>query len=151
MSFNQYVVFNLGNEEYGVHIECAQEIIRIPDEITRMPNMPDFFEGMINLRGKVLPVIDLKKRFEYESTERNVDNRLLILDLNNTIFGFIVDDVSEVIMIEDEHVEGFKFDMPSLTMSSVKGIAKLQNRLILILDTTKITQEIFEYNYQLGG
>jgi len=151
MSFSQYVVFNLGSEEYGLQIEYAQEIIRIPNEITKIPNMPSYFEGMINLRGKVLPVIDLKKRFEYDQTERVVDGRLLILDLEDILLGVIVDDVSEVIMIDDEAVEGFKFDIPGITMNSINGIAKLENRLIMLLDTLKIKGEIFEYNNQLGG
>jgi purine-binding chemotaxis protein CheW len=142
-------VFNLGNEEYGLQIEYAQEILRIPDEVTKMPNMPSYFEGMINLRGKILPVIDLKKRFEYDQTGRNVDSRLLILDLEDILLGIIVDDVSEVVMIDDDAIEGFKFDIPGVSMNSIKGIAKIENRLIMLLDTSKIKGEIFEYSNQL--
>lgn len=105
MSYVQYVVFNLGKEEYGIEISYAQEIIRIPKQITKMPNMPPFIEGMVNLRGKVIPVIDLKKRFGFDQTERSIDNRLLILDLENTLLGAIVDDVSEVLMIDDQSIE----------------------------------------------
>lgn len=151
MSFSQFVVFNLGNEEYGLEISFAQEIIRIPNQITKIPNMPLYFEGVINLRGKVIPVIDLKKRFGNEQTTRSVDSRLLILDLENMLLGTIVDDVSEVIMIDDQAIEQLKFDISGITMNSIKGVAKRDKRLIVLLDALNIKDEIFQYSNQLGG
>lgn len=145
MSFSQFVVFNLGSEEYGLEIAFAQEIIRIPSQITKIPNMPLFFEGVINLRDKVIPVIDLNKRFGHQQTERNTDSRLLILDLENMLLGIIVDDVSEVLIIDEQAIDKLKFDIPNITMNSIKGIAKRDNRLIVLLDAIEIKNEIFQY------
>lgn len=75
MSNIQYVVFSLEKQEYGIEISFAQEIIRIPRQITKIPNMPSYVEGMINLRGQVLPIIDLKERFGFEQAERGIDSR----------------------------------------------------------------------------
>lgn len=146
MSYVEYVVFSLGNEEYGIEISFAQEIIRIPRQIFKMPNMPSYIEGVVNLRGKVIPVIDLKKRFDFEHTERTNDSRLLILDLDNMLLGTIVDDVSEVIKIEDTSIEKLSSEVSSIGSSNVKGIGKIDKRLILLLDAVKMKNEIFQNN-----
>lgn len=146
MSYVEYVVFSLGNEEYGIEISFAQEIIRIPRQIFKMPNMPSYIEGVVNLRGKVIPVIDLKKRFDFEHTERTNDSRLLILDLDNMLLGTIVDDVSEVIKIEDKSIEKLSSEVSSIGSSNVKGIGKIDKRLILLLDAMKMKNEIFQNN-----
>lgn len=146
MSYVEYVVFSLGNEEYGIEISFAQEIIRIPRQIFKMPNMPSYIEGVVNLRGKVIPVIDLKKRFDFEHTERTNDSRLLILDLDNMLLGTIVDDVSEVIKIEDTSIEKLSSEVSSIGSNNVKGIGKIDKRLILLLDAVKMKNEIFQNN-----
>lgn len=145
MCLSQFVIFTLDKEEYGIEIAYTQEIIRIPNQITKIPNMPAYFEGMINLRDKVFPVIDLKKRFGNDKAERDVDSRLLILNLNNTLLGIIVDDVSEVVMIDDQSIEKLNFDIPGITIKSIEGIAKRDNRLILLLDALEIKNEIFQH------
>jgi purine-binding chemotaxis protein CheW len=146
MSYVQYVVFSLGKEEYGIEISFAQEIIRIPQQITKMPNMPSYIEGVVNLRGKVITVIDLKKRLGFEQTERSNDSRLLILNLENMLLGTIVDDVSEVIKIDDQSIEKLSFEISGIDSNSVKGIGKIDERLILLLDATKMKTEIFQNN-----
>jgi purine-binding chemotaxis protein CheW len=144
MSYVEYVVFSLGKEEYGIEITFAKEIIRIPQQITKMPNMPSYIEGMVNLRGKVIPVIDLKKRFGFEQTERSVDSRLLILDLENSLLGITVDDVSEVLKIDDQSVENLSSEISGIGSNSVKGIGKIDKRLILLLDAIKMKTEVFQ-------
>ncbi|PYG89558.1 purine-binding chemotaxis protein CheW [Ruminiclostridium sufflavum DSM 19573] len=145
MCTGRYVVFMLGTEEFGLEITCAKEIIRIPEQITKMPNMPSFFEGVINLRDNIIPVIDLKKRFGYAETHRYADNRLLILDLENTLLGVIVDDVEEVLMLDSRSIEKIKFDIPGMSENSIHGIAKHDDRLIVLLNALKIKDEIFQY------
>jgi len=140
----QLVVFRLGEEEYGIEIGFAQEIIRIPDQITKMPDMPSYIEGLIDLRGKVIPIIDLKKRFGFEQTERSVDNRLLILDLETMLLGIIVDDVSEVIKIENEAIEKLSAEISSLGSNSLQGIARIDERLILVLNALQLKTEVFQ-------
>jgi purine-binding chemotaxis protein CheW len=144
MGYVEYVVFSLGSEEYGIEISFAQEIIRIPKQIIKLPNMPSYIEGMINLRGNVIPIIDLKKRFGFEQTERTLDSRLLILNFENMLLGTIVDDVSEVVKIENEAIEMLSSEMSSIGTNSLKGIGKINGRLIMLLDALKMKSEVFQ-------
>ena len=84
MSSMLYIVFLLNNDEYGIEISYAQEILRVPDKTTQIPNMPFYVEGVINVRGKVIPVLDLKKRFGFQESNQYLEKRLLIVDLDNT-------------------------------------------------------------------
>src|SRR5512141_2159412 len=100
----QLVTFNISQEEYGVDILKVQEIIRTM-EITKVPRAPDFVEGVINLRGKVIPIIDLRKRFDMDSRDHDSQTRIIVIELNNMIVGFVVDSVSEVLRIPASTVE----------------------------------------------
>lgn len=144
---DQYVIFTLGKQEYGIDIYLTKEILRIP-EITNMPNMPAFIEGVINLRGTVIPVIDLKKKFKFAQTERSVDNRLLILDLEGMNLGLIVDDVSEVIRIDKHEIEKLSTEICTLGANSLQGIAKVKERLILLLNGSELKKEILKYEHE---
>lgn len=144
MSSSQWVVFKLGEEEYGIEISFAQEIIRIPKSIMKMPDMPSYVEGLVDLRGKVVPIIDLKIRFGFESTERSMDSRLLILDLESTLLGIIVDDISEVVKIEEQAIERFSTGISGLGNNRIQGIARIEERLILLLNGLKLKTEILK-------
>ena len=144
MGLKQFVVFTLGKEEYGIDIEYTQEIIRIPQQIIKMPNMPSYVEGVVSLREKVVPVIDLKKRFGLPQTKNGVDSRLLILNANDSIMGTIVDDVSEVLMIDEDSVEAVSSEIAGISGNSVKGIGKIEARLIILLDAMKMKKEMLE-------
>lgn len=146
MGSSQYVIFSLGEEEYGLNISYAQEIIRVPEQITKLPNMPAFIDGVFNLRGKVIPVIDLKKRFDFAQTERNADNRLLVIDLGNMLLGTIVDDVSEVLMVDDTSIENLYSEIASIGQNCIQGICNMGDRLILLLDALKLKEEVFQNN-----
>jgi purine-binding chemotaxis protein CheW len=146
MGSSQYVIFSLGEEEYGLNISYAQEIIRVPEQITKLPNMPAFIDGVFNLRGKVIPVIDLKKRFDFAQTERNADNRLLVIDLGNMLLGTIVNDVSEVLMVDDTSIENLYSEIASIGQNCIQGICNMGDRLILLLDALKLKEEVFQNN-----
>lgn len=146
MGSSQYVIFSLGEEEYGINISHAQEIIRIPEQITKIPNMPAYIDGVFNLRGKVIPIIDLKKRFDFAQTERNADNRLLVIDLDNMLVGTIVDNVSEVLMIDDSSIENLYSEIAGIGKNCIQGICNMGNRLILLLDALKMKDEVFQNN-----
>lgn len=146
MGSSQYVIFSLGEEEYGLNISYAQEIIRVPDQITKLPNMPAFIDGVFNLRGKVIPIIDLKKRFDFAQNERNADNRLLVIDLGNMLLGTIVDDVSEVLMVDDTSIENLYSEIASIGQNCIQGICNMGDRLILLLDALKLKEEVFQNN-----
>ncbi|MGC7870730.1 chemotaxis protein CheW [Desulfosporosinus sp. SYSU MS00001] len=142
MSSLQLVVFRLGDEEYALEITFAQEIIRIPERITKMPYLPSYIEGMIDLRGKAIPIIDLKKRFGVEQSERGVDSRLLILNIENVGIGIIVDDVSEVIKVEEQSIERLNAELSSLGSSKVQGVVRIDERLILLLNGLNFKAEV---------
>lgn len=143
MDIHQYIIFTLGEQEYGIDISNTQKILRIP-QITNMPNLPAFIEGVINLRGKIIPVIDLKKKFGLAQTQRGIDNRLLILDFEGTKIGIIVDDVSEVVSINEQVIEKLCTELVTLGGNSIEGIAKIDKRLILLLNAFQFKNVIFK-------
>lgn len=149
MSSRQLVVFLLGNEEYAIDISCAQEIIRVPG-LTKLPNTPEFIEGVFNLRGKVIPVIDLKKRFGFGQSEKKDDRRLLVLDLGQMKLGIIVDDVSEVIKIDEKTIQSISNEISGISKNSIEGISIVEQRIIMILDADQLKSEIFKCNLEKG-
>jgi purine-binding chemotaxis protein CheW len=135
----QFVVFRLMNEEYGVPIDSVQEIVRVPDELTRVPKTPAFIEGVINLRGSVLPVVDQRRRFGLEGIERNDRQRIMVFTIAGVRTGFIVDSVSEVMRIGARYIDG----APKLSAEQQKLIRRVANletqkRMILLLDVNQL-------------
>ena len=133
----QLVVFDLASEGYGVDIGAVREIIRM-QEITRVPKTPEFVEGVINLRGKVIPVIDLRKRFGLHVAEQNKDNRIVVVDIGKQDIGVIVDAVTEVLRISADSVEPPTSVITSADSDYLLGIAKLESRLIILLDLESV-------------
>lgn len=140
--FIQLVSFAIGKEQFGVVILMVQEIIRMVP-ITSIPNSPDFIEGVINLRGYIIPVIDLRKRLKLGPlAEENKNNtRILIVNVQDRVTGFIVDAVSEVLKIPKSFIE----PPPDIVVAGQKsqyiyGVCKLDERLLILLDFSKILQ-----------
>ncbi len=129
----QLVVFDLASEAYGVDIGAVREIIRMQD-ITRVPRTPDFIEGVLNLRGKVIPVIDLRKRFELPVSEQTKDNRILVVDIGGQDIGAVVDAVTEVLRITADSVEPTSSVISGVDSEYLLGLAKVENNLIILLD-----------------
>lgn len=128
----QCVVFELGNEQYGVDIFQVREIIRIP-RIVHVPGAPEYVEGVINLRGGVIPVIDLRKRFGIVGSDA-AGRCIVVVELGAHILGVIVDGVSEVLEIDDAAVEPLSPLVAPGDTRAVSGIAKAKDRLIILLD-----------------
>jgi len=133
----QLVGFCLGDEEYGFEIQRVQEINRIV-EITRVPRTPDFVMGVINLRGKVIPVINLRQRFGLISKEADKDTRIVVVEIQNKILGIMVDAVSEVLRIPASTIEPPPDIVTGVDAEYIEGIAKLPERLLILLDLDKI-------------
>jgi purine-binding chemotaxis protein CheW len=133
----QLVTFSIGEEEFGVDILRVQEIIRMMD-ITKVPKAPDFVEGVINLRGNVIPIIDLRKRFGMEARERDKHTRTIVIEINNMIVGFIVDAVSEVLRIPSDTVEPPPPVVAGLESEYISGVGKLEDRLLILLDLDRL-------------
>jgi len=135
----QFVAFRLMNEEYGVPIDAVQEIVRVPDELTRVPKTPDFIEGVVNLRGVVLPVVDQRRRFGLPPMERSDRQRIMVYTIRGVRTGFIVDSVSEVIRIPAS-VIGPAPPLSDEQQRLIRRVANIerQNRMILLLDVEQL-------------
>ena len=133
----QMVVFAMADEFYGVDIASVESIVKM-QAITALPHVPEYIEGVTNLRGVVLPVIDLRKRFGYPSREINKDSRIIVINMGLVKTGMIVDEVSEVLTISDSFIEPPPVITTSLDSDFISGIAKMDNRLIIILDLTRV-------------
>ncbi|MBI5634161.1 MAG: chemotaxis protein CheW [Nitrospirae bacterium] len=133
----QLVTFKLGNEEYATEILKVQEINRMV-EITSVPNSASYLEGVINLRGKVIPVVNLRKKFGLAAKENDDQSRIMILDIQGITTGLVVDGVSEVLRISSATVEPPPPMATNVSTEFINGIAKLENRLIILLDIDKL-------------
>ncbi|MBQ3059765.1 MAG: purine-binding chemotaxis protein CheW [Desulfovibrio sp.] len=133
----QLVTFSIGEEEFGVNILKVQEIIRTM-EITKVPRAPEFVEGVINLRGKVIPIIDLRRRFGLAPKVHDKNTRIIVIEINNIIVGFVVDAVSEVLRIPASTVEPPPPVVAGVDSDYISGVGKLQDRLLIMLDLDKL-------------
>ena len=133
----QLVTFSIGEEEFGVDILKVQEIIRTM-EITKVPRAQDFVEGVINLRGKVIPIIDLRRRFGFTSKKHDKHTRIIVIEINNMIVGFVVDSVSEVLRIPASTVEPPPPVVAGVESEYISGVGKLHDRLLILLDLDKL-------------
>ncbi len=129
----QLVVFDLADEAYGVNIGTVREIIRM-QEITQVPRTPDYVEGVINLRGKVIPVIDMRKRFGFPVAEHTKDTRIVVIDIGGADIGATVDAVTEVLRLGSDSIEPPSAIISTSDSDYLLGIAKLETRLIILLD-----------------
>ncbi|MDP6454975.1 MAG: chemotaxis protein CheW [SAR202 cluster bacterium] len=136
----QLVVFDLAAEAYGVDIGAVREIIRMQD-ITKVPGAPAFVEGIINLRGNVIPVVDLRKRFALSVSEANRDNRIVVVDIGGQDIGVVVDAVTEVLRIAADSVEPPSAVITTADSVYLLGIVKLEGRLVILLDLEKVLTE----------
>jgi len=133
----QLVTFGIGEEEFGIDILKVQEIIRTM-AITKVPNSPPYVEGVINLRGKVIPVIDLRGLFNMESRSHDNHTRIIVIELHGMIIGFVVDEVSEVLRIQSNTVESPPPVVAGIESEYIKGVGKLDDRLLILLDLEKL-------------
>jgi purine-binding chemotaxis protein CheW len=133
----QLVVFSIGTELYGVGIESVHEIVRVPD-ITGVPDAPIFLKGVINLRGRVIPVIDFRKRLRLQGMGETKSTRVLITENRGSHVGLLVDSVSEVRKIQPDAIEEPPEMVSAIGVEYITGVAKIENRLIILIDLKKI-------------
>jgi purine-binding chemotaxis protein CheW len=140
MSRELHIVgFQVGRETYGVPITSLHEIVRVP-EITSVPDAPDYMEGVINLRGKIVSVIDLRKRFGQHELGRTRRNRILVVEHSGRLAGLIVDAASEVLKIPAAEVDPAPGVFLEGGLNCVTGLGKYQGRLIVLLDTDRLLE-----------
>ena len=134
----QLVSFNLDSEEYGVEVLKVREIIRMPS-ITKMPNAPGYLDGIINLRGKVIPIVSMRRKFCLMESENNNHTRIMIMDVGGELMGFVVDSVSEVLRISSSEIQP-----PPVVVSGgvdqecLVGVVNRADRLLVMLDLERI-------------
>lgn len=133
----QLVVFQLGAELYGVEIARVHEIIRL-QSVTKVPRAPSFVEGVINLRGKVIPVVDLRRRFGLPTAEHTRASRIVVVEIGDQVVGIVVDGVSEVLRVNTATVEPPSPVVAGIDSEYLHGIAKLADRLVILLDLDRI-------------
>jgi len=134
----QLVVFNSGSEEFGVEIMNVQEIIRMTN-ITKIPQAPEYIRGIINLRGRIIVVINLNVVMGMGSKEQTENTRIIVANIGETVMGFVVDSVSEVIRLQEKNVEPAPAVIASkIGTEYVLGVGKLDNRLLILLNLNKI-------------
>jgi purine-binding chemotaxis protein CheW len=133
----QLVSFNIGDEEFGVDILKVQEINRMV-EVTRVPNAPEYVDGVINLRGKVIPIIDLRRRFGMPRKEKDKNTRIIVVELTGKVLGFVVDAVSEVLRIPNSVTEPPPSIIAGIKAEYITAIGKLENRLLILLDLERV-------------
>jgi len=151
------VGFRVGRETFGVPIGLVHEIVRVP-EITSVPDSPDYVEGVINLRGKIVSVIDLRKRFGEKDLNVSKKNRILVTEVEGKLVGLIVDAASEVLKVPESQVEPPPPVFEEGQVNYVTGLGKLQGRLIIMIDLTRVLQkgelrrlgEVTEFQSSIG-
>ncbi len=133
----QVATFHIGTEEYGVDISQIQEIIRMV-EITHVPRTPDFMDGVINLRGQLIPIIDLRARFGMERIAPTKSTRIIVTDIGTKRVGIVVDSASEVLRIPIEAIEEAPEIVAGVGADYLQGVGKVGDRLIILLDLTMV-------------
>lgn len=135
----QVVGFRIGRETFGLPISIVREIVRVP-EITSIPNAPDYVEGVINLRGRIIPIIDLRKRFHEAIPEPSKKNRVVVVEIENRRIGLMVNSASEVLRIPPSEIEAPNTVFQDGELDYITGVGKLKGRLVILLDLSKILQ-----------
>lgn len=137
-SENQYVIFGLGVETFGIDINKVKEII-VFQETTRLPGSGQLMEGVINLRGNVIPIFNLRQKFGFHDRQRTRDTRIVVVEASETTVGLVVDQVSEVLMIQHDLIEKASGMLTAgLANEFISGVAKMENKLIILLNLDKV-------------
>jgi len=135
----QYVIFKLAGESYGIPIEYVKTIEKMT-EMTRVPNTPEYLAGVVNLRGEVVPIIDMRKRFDLPEADEVEEVRTIILELEEISVGMIVDSSSEVLSIEDSAIDQTISLDAAVQDEHIRGIGKIDERMIILLNVYKVLQ-----------
>ena len=136
----QYVNFRVGSEQYGIDIQNVQEVIRIPS-ITKIPQTLKFIRGIINLRGNIIPVIDMRERFNQESLDYKETTRVIVIRLKSKLYGLIVDTVSQVVTLDNKEIAEPPEIIAGISKEYISGLGKNDDTMIIILNSDKILSD----------
>lgn len=141
MSEKQFVVFKLDEEEYGIDIMNVKEIGTYQEPV-KVPNCPNFIEGIVNYRGDVIPIVNLKKRFNLNELNINKNTRLIIINVSDKQVGFVVDEASQTVILNEEDIEKTPDIITSVDSEYITGVGKKEDRLILLINLEKVLTEV---------
>ncbi|SCY04998.1 chemotaxis protein CheW [Alkaliphilus peptidifermentans] len=148
MAERQYVIFKLDKEEYGVDIMHVKEISEFKESV-KIPNSPKFVDGIINYRGVITPIINLRRKFHLELKENTADVRIIIINLSEKQVGFIVDDASQVLTIDEKDIDPAPDLIADIDQRFISGIAKVDERMVILLDLEKVLSEEEKKNIEM--
>ncbi|NLE25970.1 MAG: purine-binding chemotaxis protein CheW [Clostridiaceae bacterium] len=137
MAIQQLVKFYIADEAFGISIKQIFQILK-PQEVFKVPNTPPFIEGLINLRGKVMTVFNLRKRFNLPDKENDEDTKILVIRMDEYLLGFTVDSVSEIVRVQEEDIVETPPTLTNFDKRFLSGVAKVEEKLILLLNLEKI-------------
>lgn len=137
MALRQFIKFTVGEQEFCVDIKLVREISKI-QEMLRVPNAPRFIEGLINLRGTVLTIFNLRKRLDMQDQDFDENSKIIIVWVNNMQIGFTVDKVTEIIKVEDEFIDNTPPSLPGIDKKFLSGVVRVGENMILNLDLSKV-------------
>ena len=143
MADEQFIIFRLGDQDYGIPIAAISEIARPPDRFTRLPKAPAFVDGVINLRGRVVPIVDLRRRFDLSTTEHAGSQRILMVAIGAVFAGFLVDSVSEIMKVQIDAIQ----PAPELSPDQMRLISRVINleaseRMVLLVDPAQLLDQV---------
>lgn len=138
LELRKFLVFKLKHEEYGIDIQKITTIIEKEMSIARVPKTPDFLKGVINLRGEIIPVINLRKRFNLDEGEDTEETRIIIIKLEDMLIGLIVDSVAEVVELNDDSIESITNIASDQSLDYIFGVGKVDGRIVTLLNIEKL-------------
>lgn len=136
----QYIIVNIGNEQYGIHIGYVDNIVRM-EKITRVPKSQDYFVGVINLRGDVIPVISVRTRLKLDKDVYTDKSRIIIIKVENALVGLIVDQVKEVVTFTEDNIENVSYTLGNIHSNYVSKVGKNNGELISLIDIIALLNE----------
>lgn len=137
MFSGQYVVFKIDNEEFALDVNKVKEIIK-PIEIARVPNVPEFIEGMINMRGHVHAVVSLRNKFHFAKKQFDDSTKIILINMDSGLVGVIVDAVTQILRVEEEEIENTPDLISKVNSEYVKGVIKKSGQMIILLDVERV-------------
>ncbi len=140
MSEKQFIIFNLGEEEFGVEVTKLKEIIK-PPKIVSVPDTPAFIEGIINLRGEIHPIFNLRRKFGFAEKPFDENTKILIVNANDNKVGVVVDEVSEIIRMDDTDIEETPELVSKISGEYISGVGKKDDRMVMLLNLDIVTQK----------
>lgn len=134
---NQFVIFQIGSEEYGIDIKQVKEILK-PTKITNVPNTDDYILGVINLRGQIIPVIDLSKKFDINVKDNKEEQRIITVEIRESLIGLKVDGVNEVVWLNEDDIEPAPEVAGGIKQEYLKGVGKREDHLLILINLNKL-------------